>query len=207
MKAQQDTPATRSSTIAARIKETESEIATLEVELGRIPTQKEILLAKEELDQPALDALEAQEERQAKALANLRVRVSLLVKQQEAAEAEEAGQRLHAIVAEAEKIVEAEGHALAAYDAAVKVLAGCTQVLADLHRQRSELGGEEVFLVERYRLSRLTIPQLKEMPNFFEISSKLVGIFSSARQDSPWGRKRSEWHAQRSMSQSAAARQ
>lgn len=194
----EDKTPNRSSIIASRIGETKAQIAALESELDRIPAQKEALLATEAIDQPALDTLEAQEERQAKALANLRVRVSLLVKQQESAEAEEAAQRLRQIVAEAERLIEREGPARAAYDAAVKVLAGCAQVIADLHKQRSELGSEEVFLVERHKLPRLTIPQLKEIPNSFEVSSKLGGIYSSARQDeSPWVRKRSQWHEQR----------
>ncbi len=192
-----DTP-NRSSIIASRIKETESEIAALESELDRIPTQKEMLLAREEIDQTALDALETQEERQAKALANLRVRVSLLGKQQEAAESEEAAQRLQQIVAEAERLIEREGPALAAYDEAAKALAERAQAIAELHRQHGELVHEEVFLVERYRLPRTGVPRLGEMPNAFDVGSKLGGIFSSAnQQDSPWARKRAQWDNQR----------
>lgn len=192
-----DTP-NRSSILASRIKETESEIAALESELARIPTQKEMLLAKEELNQPALDTLEAQEERQTKALANLRVRVGLLMKQQESAEAEEATQRLQQIVAEAERLIERAGPALAAYDEAVTALAERAQAIAELHRQQSELVYEEVFLIERYRLNRTGVPRLGELPKAFDVGAKLGGIFASAnQQESPWKTKRSQWENQR----------
>jgi hypothetical protein len=117
-------------------------------------------------------------------------------------------QWLQAIVAEAEKLTELEGPALAAFDAAVKVLAGCAHAIADLHKKHAELASEEVYLVERYRLSRLTMSQLQEMPNSAKISSELAGIFSSARQqDSPWVRKRMQWHDQRGRPQAVAAEQ
>jgi hypothetical protein len=195
-----------SEVFAARISETKAQIATLEADLAKIPTRKAALLAQDEIDQTALDTLEAEEERCAKTITNLKVRVTLLAERQESAEGEEAKQRLHAIVAEAEKLVELEGPALAAFGAAVKVLAGRAQVIADLHKKHSELGSERVYLIERYRLSPVSMPQLQEMPNGVKVSNELAGIFSSARQqDSPWVRKRSEWHDQRSRPQAVAA--
>jgi hypothetical protein len=196
-----------SQVFADRISETKNQIAILEAELVKIPTRKAAVLAQEMIDQAALDALEAEEERDTKAVANLKTRVSLLLERQEAAEAEEAAQRLRAILAEGERIVELEAPALAAYETESKVLAERAQAIADLHKQRHELASEATFLCERFKLSHLAIPQLRELPNGLVTGNELVRVFGSSRQGSVWEKRRNEWQNSRRRPQAVSAEQ
>jgi chromosome segregation ATPase len=188
----------RSSLLAERIAETKAQLATIEAELAEIPQKKELLLSAEELDREAVAALEDRGSRLAKEAELLRERIPLLASQQEGAEAEEAGRRLHAIVAEAERLQEQEAPLLSAFAEAVKTLVACTRPIAELHAQHRDLTYEEVFLVERYRLPRLGMPQLGALPNVVEASNAVFAILNSGRDSqSPWQRKREQWHAQR----------
>lgn len=187
--------------IAARIAETRAQLATIEAELAEIPPLKERALAAATLDLDAIADLEARETQLAKDTANLRQRLVLLAQQQEIEEGKEAQLRLPAIVAEAERLIEQEPPALAAYEAALTVLVERAQAVADLHAKRRELGAEEVFLVDRYRLPRLRVPQLGEIPNTVEGMRTINGVFSAALSphygQNPWERKRQQWAEQR----------
>jgi IS30 family transposase len=190
----------RSTLLAERIAETRARLAVIEAELGELPQQKELLLAAEELDRQALTALEEHGSQLAKEAELLRDRIPLLENRKEGAEAEEAGKRLHEIRAEAERLQEQEAPLLAAFAEAVKNLAACAQPIADLHKQHRELCFEEVYLVERYRLPRLGMPQLGDMPNVQEARNAVFAVLSSVNNlVSHWQRKRDQWHAQRRM--------
>jgi transcriptional regulator with XRE-family HTH domain len=180
----------RSALLAERIAETRAQLATVEAELAELPQRKELILAAEDLDRKALTDLEEHGTRLAKEAELLRERIPLLQHRQEGAEAEEAGRRLHEIRAEAERLQEQEAPLLAAFAEAVKNLVACAQPIADLHRQHQELCFEEAFLVDRYRLPRLGMPQLGEMPNTQEVSNAVFAVLASVNgAGSSWQKK------------------
>jgi transcriptional regulator with XRE-family HTH domain len=188
----------RSALLAERIAETRARLAVIEAELGELPQQKELLLAAEELDRQALTDLEEHGTRLAKEAELLEARIPLLENRKEGAEAEEAGRRLHEIRAEAERLQEQEAPLLAAFAEAVENLVAYAQPIADLHKQHRELCFEEVYLVDRYRLPRLGMPQLGDMPNTVEATNAVTAVLASVNNlVSHWQRKRDQWQAQR----------
>lgn len=188
----------RSALLAERIVETQTQLATMETELAELPQRKELLLAAEELDRQALAALEEHGSRLAKEAELLRERIPLLENRKEGAEAEEAGKRLHEIVAEAERLQEQEAPLLAAFDEAVQALVARVQPIVELHKQHRELCSEEVYLVERYRLPRLGMPQLGDMPNAAIVFNKVSAAAAAVNgPESPWQRKRRRWEEER----------
>lgn len=198
----------RSILLAERIGETRAQLATIEAELAEIPQRKELLLAAEELDRHALTELEERGSQLAKEAELLRDRIPLLQNRQEGAEGEEAGERLHEIRAEAERLIEREGPALDAFNQALQALIERAQVVAELHAQHRDLCAEEVYLVERYRLPRLGVPSLKEIPNTAKCMEAVTRTFSLAsglNGQGHWEQKRRQWHAQRARGEGRAA--
>lgn len=188
----------RSAFLAERIAETRAQLATIEADLAELPQRKELLLAAEELDRHALTTLDEHGSRLAKEATLLRERIPLLQNRQEGAEAEEARERLHSIRAEAERLQEQEASLLAAFAEAVKNLAAHALPIAELHKQHRDLCLEEVFLVERYRLPRLVMPHLGEIPNTMAATRAVTAVLTSVNDHvSPWQRKRDQWQAQR----------
>jgi AcrR family transcriptional regulator len=166
----------RSALLAERIAETRAQLATVEAELAELPQRKELILAAEDLDRKALTDLEEHGTRLAKEAELLRERIPLLQHRQEGAEAE--------------RLQEQEAPLLAAFAEAVKNLVACAQPIADLHRQHQELCFEEAFLVDRYRLPRLGMPQLGEMPNTQEVSNAVFAVLASVNgAGSSWQKK------------------
>src|SRR5713101_2634255 len=169
----------KSEKIAALIVETETRLTALDKELEAFDTQQDVVVGAETLDQDALTSLcarRAATETEHRALIR---RLQVLAQQKSEAERQEAGMRLQAIVAEAERLAEAHAPARAAYDDAVDVLTQTMSALVELHRQHSELGLETVYWMEKYRFPRPSVPQLGELPDFNSLVTTLGQLCAS----------------------------
>lgn len=168
-----DATCSQSETISVRIAETNGQIAALEAELDCIPPQKETLLAQKEIDQPALDTLEAHEERQVRTLLNLRQRGVLLARQQEEAEVAEAGERVIAIAARMQDLAREEATAAATFRKTEAALTRAVERLAALHGEAGNITEEQEFLHARYGAPRQDFADFGKLPSR-ENSSALI---------------------------------
>jgi hypothetical protein len=141
-----------------RIETAKSLIAAREAELARIPSEKEEILGGEEIDQGGLHTLEEKETTLAREVANLRTRVTLLEKQQEVAEKQEAAERLLAIAKEATKLIADLAPALDTLTQAERALVEKARGVAEIHAHHQELIYETAYFMDRYRLPRPSVP-------------------------------------------------
>jgi len=187
--------APKSAILAARISEAKSQIVRYEAELARIPEEKEKLLGAVSIDQEAVNALEATEERLTRDLANLRSRVALLERQREGAEIEEAQMRVDAIAARMRQLQTEEDAAQRAFVAAEEAFTRAVERLVAVHTEAGDITGELEYLIERYHATRRELADLQKLPNREESATR---IFESLRKfwlreergESEWARKR-----------------
>lgn len=189
-----------SALVRSRIDDARALVATIESELEELPSLKESTLAAETFDGEALAALEEREAQLAKDKGNLEKRLILLAQQQEVEEAKEAQRHLPEIQAAAEILLEQKEPAMKALEAAVGVAIERARDVATLYAKHQVLVSEEVFLIERYRLPRLHMPQLGEPPNVAALVSEVSQVFAAvatSETENPWIRKRRQWDDQR----------
>lgn len=194
------TEQTRSQLLETRIQEARAELAAVEKEQAELPHSKERLLAAEDLDRKALTSLEERGTQLAKESGYLTTRITLLKGQKEGAASKEADQRLLELQATAERLVEQKATAMAALEAAIKETVERAIELSTLYRKEQDLRGEEVYLVERYRLNRLSIPSLGDPPNIAALVQKITHAFGAEVAYDPtnqWVQKRRQWGEQR----------
>lgn len=145
----------QSTDIAARIEETKAQLHEVETALAALPEERDQILGMEQIDDEALDAIDARGAQLARQRDHLQKRIPLLEQQREAAARDEAQARLDALPAAAEALREEAQVLYLELIGFEGKFVDKFRELEGLYAKERLLRSEERFLAVRYRLPRM----------------------------------------------------